>query len=235
MFKKSFVLIVLAGAAASAQAQIPVTDVALNSQTVANQAANLAKYVEQIAQLKRQYDQAKQTYENISGIRNIGGLMNNQLMRQYLPPDYQQAYNQLRNGQGGSLSGISGSLNQIVKTYQNKACNQIAGASPAVVRACTKAWQTHAMNQYVAEQGYKESARNITELNNFVTAIKTSPDAKSLQDLQARIAVEQIKLQNENLKLQQVAAMQKAQEDMERQNQYDSTQQMLKPTGSLRF
>lgn len=235
MFKKSIALILLAAAATGAHAQIPVTDVAMNGQTMTNQVANMAKYVEQITQLKRQYDQAKQTYENISGIRNIGGLMNSQLMRQYLPPDYQQAYNQLRNGQGGSLSGISGQLNTIVRTYQNKSCDQIAGASPAVVKACTKVWQTHAMNQYVAEQGYKESARNITELNNFVTAIKSSPDAKSLQDLQARIAVEQIKLQNENLKLQQVAQMQKAQEDMERQNQYDSTQQMLKPTGSLRF
>jgi type IV secretion system protein VirB5 len=235
MFKKSIALILLTAAATGAYAQIPVTDVAMNGQTLTNQAANMAKYIEQITQLKRQYDQAKQTYENISGIRNIGGLMNSQLMRQYLPPDYQQAYNQLRNGQGGSLSGISGQLNTIVRTYQNKACNQVAGASPAVVKACTKTWQTHAMNQYVAEQGYKESARNISELNNFVTAIKSSPDAKSLQDLQARIAVEQIKLQNENLKLQQVAQMQKAQEDMDRQNQYDSTQQMLKPTGSLRF
>ncbi|QOU76440.1 Type IV secretion system protein virB5 (plasmid) [Janthinobacterium sp. HH102] len=210
-------------------AQIPVTDVAMNSQTVANQAANLAKYVEQLSQLKMQLDQAKTTYNSISGLRNIGSMMKNDLLKQYLPADYQKAYDLLKAGKAGSLSGISGSLNEIAASYQAKECDANTTAS------CKKAWQTLAMNQFVGEQGYKQAAQNIANLEAFVNKIGTSPDPKSLQDLQARIAVEQVKMQNEQIKLQTLQMTQKAQEDMQRRNSHDRSQQMLQTETQIRF
>ncbi len=233
MLRKFFSIVVLFGFFSAAQAQIPVTDAAAIAQQTLNQAASIAKYVEQITQLKAQLDQTKQLFDNLNGLRNIGGLMQNQLLSQYLPPDYQQAYNLLRSSQGGSLAGISGTLNQIASTYQVRDCNQLANA--AQQRDCKAAWQTHSMNQYVGEQGYNQAAQNIQNLQQFVDSIKSAPDSKSMQDLQARIAVEQVKLQNEQMKLQTVQMMQKAQEDMRKQNASDNTVRMLQGTGSIRF
>ena len=234
MFRKFLISFgIAASIIGSAQAQIPVTDGAAIATAQANSAAAIAKYVEQIVQLKAQLDQAKMMFDNLNGLRNIGGLMQNQLLSQYLPPDFQQAYNALKSGQGGSMAGVSGSLNQIASMYQAQNCNQYATAQAQA--GCRSAWQTYSMNQYIGEQGYQQSAQNIQNLQSFVDSIKQSPDAKSMQDLQARISVEQVKLQNEQLKLQTVQMMMKAQEDRRKQNASDNTVRMLQGNGAIRF
>jgi type IV secretion system protein VirB5 len=237
MFRKFIAAVVFVlGFSGAAHAQIPVTDVAHITATQMSHIESIAKYIEQITQLRAQLDQARATYNSISGLRNIGSLMNNQLLSQYLPADYQQAFNALRSGQGGSMAGVSGNLNQIAAYYQAQNCQQGGGnTTPQAQQACKQAWQTLSMNQYVAEEGYKQSAQNIQNLQQFVNSINSSSDAKSMQDLQARIAVEQVKLDNERAKLQTVAMMQKAQEDMERRNQGDRVRQMLSTGTEIRF
>jgi type IV secretion system protein VirB5 len=232
MIRKLFAVVffVLSGAVS---AQVPVT-VTTDLPATLNQAANIAKYTEQITQLKAQLSQAQQTYQSLSGLRDIGGLMNDKLLSQVLPPDYQQAYNALKSGQAGSLSGISGNLNNIAALYQAQNCAQTT--TTAIAQAdCKRTWQNLSMNQYVGEQGYQQAAQNIQNLQTFVDSIKGSPDAKSLQDLQARIAVEQVKIANENIKLQNVQILKQAQEEMRKQNASDNTSRMLQSGGQIRF
>ena len=216
-------------------AQVPVTDVVLNQQTIANQVANIAKFSEQIIQLKAQLDQAKMLYTQLNGLRNVGNLLNNQLLTQYLPPDYQQALLNIKTGIGVA-AGISGNLNQIAKQYGLVDC-AIKNFTASTIATCKAQQQQMAMNQYVGDQGYKQAAQNIQNLQTFVNTIQTSEDPKALQDLQARIQLEQVKIQNEQVKLQTIAMMQKAQDDIKRQNQSDSVQQMLQPSTSsnIRF
>lgn len=232
MLKKIVIGLIAGFGISTAQAQIPVTDAVMNSQTIANQAANIAKFVEQITQLKAQLEQSKQMYNSLSGLRDVNNLLRNDLLAQYLPRDYKAAYDALKSGRNGDMAGVSGSLNQIAASAQARACeSQPRGQSAA----CKSAWQTMAMNQYVGEEGYRQSARNIQNLEQFVNKIGSSPDAKTVQDLQARIAVEQVKLQNEQIKLQTIQMMQKAEEDMRLQNQHDNTQQMLRTSTPIRF
>jgi type IV secretion system protein VirB5 len=227
MFKKLitvlFLVCVFHGAA---HAQIPVTD-ALGLQ---QQLAQVAQWTKQIAAMKQQYEQLKNTFESLNGLRDIGGLMKNELLAQALPTEFQDAYNLLKSGQGGNLAGISGTLNQIVSKYQAQGCqNQTAS------ELCKQAWQALSMNQFVAETGYNQAAKNIQNLENFVNAIKQAPDQKSINDLAARIQVEQVKMQNEAIKLQTVQLMQKAQDDIRRQNQAESTNKSLQSNGFIRF
>ncbi|HYD60586.1 MAG TPA: P-type DNA transfer protein VirB5 [Noviherbaspirillum sp.] len=210
---------------------VPVM-VTTDATAMANQIVNVSKYIEQINQLKSQLKQSKELFDNLNGLRNVGNLMKDELLKQYLPPEFQKAYQQLKSGKGGSLSGISGTLNEIVKAHQARNCSQYG--TQAAQADCRATWQNHAMNQYVGEAGYEQAAKNIQNLEAFISKIQSSPDSKSLQDLQARIAVEQVKLQNEHMKLQTIAHMQKAQEDMRRQNSIDNTVKMLKP-GMIRF
>lgn len=204
-----------------AWAQIPTVDIAA-----------IAKYSEQIIQMKQQLDQSWQLYNQLNGLRNVGSLMNDRLVQQTLPPDFVAAYNALRSGRTGSLSGISGSLSEIQKMYQSGDCSKYPTSSTRA--ACEEKWRDNAMNQYIGEAGYQQAARNIQELQTFVDAIRTSPDPKTLQDLQARISVEQIKLQNEQMKLNTVLQMQKARDEMNRTNAIENTVNMLKP-GMIRF
>jgi type IV secretion system protein VirB5 len=230
--KKLVCAITIIAAWTSVSAQIPVTDGANLANSISSQVENIAKYTQQLQQMKLQVEEAKRMYSQLNGLRDVGGLMNDKLLRQSLPPEYQQAVNALMTNKGGALSGISGSLKDISKQYQAQSCDQYA--STAVQKECRATWQTHSMNQYVGQAGYDNATKNIDDLQQFVNAIKTSSDPKSLQDLQARISVEQVKLENEKMKLDAVAAMKKTQEEMRRQNAIDNTIKGLKP-GMIRF
>lgn len=221
----------LIGSANAMGQGMPVYDNAMNIQTASNQAANIAKYIQQIVELKNQLEQAKLLYSKLNGLRDVGGIMRNELLAQTLPPDYQKAYNSLKNG--NNLAGISGSLNAIVKQYATQDC--AVNNSGMALKNCQIKQRQNALDQYVGEEGYRQSAKNIANLENFVNSIKSSSDPKSLQDLQARIQTEQVRIQNEQVKLQTIAMMQDAQKKIQEQNQSENTQKMLKPSKPIQF
>jgi type IV secretion system protein VirB5 len=230
---KLFTVAILTLATRVASAQYPVS-VVFDATASINQTANIAQYAKQVAVLGQQYTQLQQTYSSLNGLRNVGNLMNNALLTQYLPPDLQKAFMALKNGQGGALGGISGSLNQIAASNQAQSCAQTS-VNAATIRSCNQAWQTMSMNKFVGQAGYDQTASNIKNLQQFVGAITTSSDPKSLQDLQARIAVEQVKMQNEQMKLQTVAMMQRADEDLARARNAQTTQQALMAPMEMRW
>jgi type IV secretion system protein VirB5 len=215
-------------------AQIPVTDAAAISNQRLTHAESILKAVEQIAQLKAQLDQAKQLYDNLNGLRNAGALMKDDLLRQDLPPGYSKTYSDVISAKNSNNSSISGSLSDIAKQYQREQdyCNNY---NKAYADECRATWRAHAAKQKVGEQGYEQAAKNIQNLERFVDKIQTSPDAKSVQDLQARIAVEQVKVQNEMVKLQTVQMMEQAQADMRKRNATEGTVRMLETSSPIRF
>lgn len=80
-------VVVFAGAA---HAQIPVTDVAHISTTVANQVEQIAKWAQQYNQLQQQITQYQQQYSAITGSRGMGALLDNTALKAALPADWQQ-------------------------------------------------------------------------------------------------------------------------------------------------
>lgn len=233
MSNQRFVAAALICAAGFACAAQPVT-VLFDATASANQAVNIAQITKQVVLLQQQYAQLQQSYNTLNGLRNVGNLMNSDLLAQYLPADYQKAYTALKNGQGGSLASISGSLNQIAAANQAQSCAR-SSADPVSIQSCNQAWQTLSMNKYVGQAGYDQTASNISKLQQFVGTITSTSDPKSLQDLQARIAVEQVKMQNEQMKLQTVAMMQRADEDLARARNAQTTQQALMAPMNMRW
>ena len=76
--------------AGAAQAQIPVTDVASISTSVANQVESIAKWAQQFNQLQQQIQQYQQQYAAITGPRGMGALLDNTALKAALPADWQQ-------------------------------------------------------------------------------------------------------------------------------------------------
>lgn len=80
-------VVVFAGAA---NAQIPVTDVAHISTSIANQVESIAKWAQQFNQLQQQIQQYQQQYAAITGSRGMGALLDNTALKAALPADWQQ-------------------------------------------------------------------------------------------------------------------------------------------------
>lgn len=202
---------------------IPVYDNA----SVLQQIQQVISWGKQLEEMKNHLTQMKATYDSLNGLRDIGGLMNNQLLNQYLPKDYQAALADLKSGKAGAFNGISGSLNDIIAANQYWTCKN-QSAKPAEQAACTKQWQELAVQRKVGDLGYQQAATNIDNLQQFITGIKTAPDAKTMQDLAARIQVEQVRMQNEQIKLQTVEMMRQADERLRQQASMDNFQGAMK-------
>jgi type IV secretion system protein VirB5 len=84
-----------------AGAQIPVT-VTSDVPATMHQIETIMKWTEQLRSMSDQLDQMRQVYGTLQGMRNLGSLMNNDLLTQYLPQDYVGSVKALRSG-GGSF------------------------------------------------------------------------------------------------------------------------------------
>ncbi len=83
---------------------IPVFDAANLTQQIKSSAEELFQLIEQVTTLKQQYDQLQQTYKAITGMRNLGDIMNNPLLKEYIPNDWKNVYDSVKSG------GYQGSL-----------------------------------------------------------------------------------------------------------------------------
>lgn len=73
-------------------------------------AAGLAQALQTVVQLKQQIDEIKGLRSQLEGIRNMGDLLNQPELRNYLPTDWKGVYDQVKNG---GYKGLDGSFNAI--------------------------------------------------------------------------------------------------------------------------
>jgi type IV secretion system protein VirB5 len=225
--KALLVAAIVSGGATVAHAQIPVTDAASIGQTIMNHAETIAKWKQQYDQMKetteklqQQIQETQAVWNTLKGNRNLGSILNNDLLTQYLPQDYQAAAKALQSG-SGEFTGISGSLQDIVKQSQLKSCAEL-NSDPAQRDACAKQWQALALNKQVGDMGYKKAAENIANLQQYIQNINGSTDQKAISEVAARIQVETVRMQNEQIKLQTISMMEEADRKLKQQQTIDS-------------
>ncbi|MCW8166983.1 P-type DNA transfer protein VirB5 [Verminephrobacter aporrectodeae subsp. tuberculatae] len=205
-FKKLFGAITLFFGLAignSAQAGLPVIDAANLAQAV----HQVAAWGEQAAQMKKQIEQMKQQYESMNGTRGMGSLVNNPPSRQYLPEEYKTI---LQNGVGQWEAIYNAAKKFDIST------TTLAGNSDTVQAFQAVAKQA-AINRATAEEGYKAASKRFADIQVLLDRINTAPEAKDIADLQARIQVEQVMLQNEANKLTALQMLASAQRDLHTQ------------------
>jgi type IV secretion system protein VirB5 len=208
-----------AGFAGAAHAQVPVT-VTSDIPATMNQIETIAKWGEQLSSMDKQLDQMRQVYGTLQGMRNLGNLMNNDLLTQYLPEDYVGAVRAMRNG-GGSFAGVSGSVSDIVRSNQLRSCAELN--SDATMRAqCNQQWQQLALQKQIGDMGYRKASDNIRNLQTFVRSINATTDQKAISEVQARIQVETVRMQNEQIKLSTIQAMEEADRRLQQQSAIDN-------------
>jgi len=200
-------------------AQVPVT-VTSDLPATINQIETIARWAEQLDAMRRQLEQMRQVYGTLQGPRHLGSLLNTDLLNQYLPQDYLGAAENLRHG-GGAFSGISGSLDDIVRASQLRSCAEL-NANAQMRLACTQQWQRLALQKHVGDMGYRKASENIRNLQTFVGSINASTDQKAISEVQARIQVETVRMQNEQIKLSTIQAMEEADRRLRQRSAIDN-------------
>lgn len=199
-------LLLSAFATTNANAAWPVIDAA----NLANTAKQVQAWAKQFEQMRSQINQMKSQFDSMNGTRGIADLLKNPELYDFLPHDFVSVLS--ADGSGGI--GAS----SLMTTLKLFGIDQ-TGIDPA--SATGKLFQNtqnqNAVFRMLGEQGYKSMANRLTQLALLTKSIDGATDPKAIADLQARISAEQGFIQNEQAKLQVIAQMQAAQEQIRQQ------------------
>jgi len=175
-------------------------------------AANLAQAVQQVMAWQQQYQQMQQQISNTTGVRNMGNIANS--TRQYLPAEYQTLISQgIGNYEAiyNAAKIFDMSLSQIANSPTGQAFEGIARQA--------------ALNRASAEMAYNQASQRFASIQILMDRINQAPDDKDIQDLQSRIQVEQVMMQNEANKLRTLQMLSQAQRDIAMQQSAERAMQ----------
>lgn len=187
----------------TAHAGIPVIDGANLAQAI----IQVQSWAQQYSQMVQQIQQAQQQYNSISGIRNMGSLVNNPAMRQYLPSDYSTILSQ---GVGNWAA-----IRQAAQRFDVAMTSLSANSDSA--QAFNQVAKQAALNRATAETAYSTASQRFSDIQVLLDKVNNAPDAKDMADLQGRIQAEQVMMQNEANKLQMLQQLASAQRDLQNQ------------------
>jgi type IV secretion system protein VirB5 len=199
-----------AGSATAQWATFDVSNFMQNLQQVQQLNQSLQEMQNQLAQLKQQTAQAQQTYSSMTGSRGMGNLVRSSV------GDYQTGlYNQ---GQSNT-----GAIAQLAASIKEKAgylsTQDMSGINSAYQQRLQQNGDAAANQQAQAQMVFQHSGEEFQNIQSLMGEIDQTQDPKAIADLQARIQIQQVTLQNQLLQAQAMAAMTAAQDRVDQQRE----------------
>jgi type IV secretion system protein VirB5 len=202
---------------------IPVIDVANLVQTVqqvVNDITQINNQVQQITQLQNQL-------QSMNGIRDLGNVFNNPLLKNYVPAEaftYLNAVN---------TSGYSG-LNATAKLLRDAAmvynCLDLTGDART---HCQATLAQPYQQKGLLQDAMTSAAGRLSQIQSLMGQINATTDQKSVQEIQARIGAENALLAHEMSQLQMLQGMADSEERIARSRERERQYQMLGRTGKV--
>lgn len=231
--KKSLIAAAIAfGCITQTQAGIPVS-VVLDATAQINQVQNFAQMLkeyatmlEQLQQMRNQFSQMEKEFSSITGSRNLGDILNDPQFKQYLPDNWQDVYQGVRNNGYDGLSNSAKALRDTSKVFD--ACEYIT--DPTEKRICNAQAVKPAQDQAFANDAYKKSQDRVGQIESLMRKINQTNDPKAIAELTARIQAEQAMIQNEQTKLSLYQASAEAEERLLEQQKLETTKKLIKST-----
>jgi len=216
------VLIAFGGGNVQAQG-IPVIDVANLVQTiqqVLDDVTAINNQVQQITQLQSQLD-------SINGMRNLGNVFNNPMLRNYVPAE---AYTYLNAVNSSGYSGLNATAKALRDAGMVYNCMDLAGAART---DCQAALAQPYQQKGLLQDAMKSAAGRLTQINSLMDQIDATTDQKAVQEIQARIGAENALLAHEVSQVQMLQGMADSEERIARSRERERQYQMLGRTGKI--
>jgi type IV secretion system protein VirB5 len=160
--------------------------------------AELAQQMVQVQQLTQQIENQEAQYRALTGNSSLGAIMNDASLRNYLPEQWQDIYDQAKRG---SLSGISSSMRSI---------EQQEGMTDATTPGQQRYYDVLAANKAMNEQAYSATMARLNNIQSLMQQSNLTQDPAEKADLQNRMTAEEAMVSNEQTRLQLTAQLQQA-------------------------
>lgn len=235
-FIRSLVIALTLTFPVAVKAQIPTTDIVNNITHILNQTQSMAEWAEQInamyqqiENMEKQYAQMEREYERITGSRNLGQILNNPMFRNYLPEEWRDLYDATRRGGYASLTGNAKTL------YDD---NQVFDMCAHLVndvhrKGCESQAIKGAQDQAFATTAYDAAKNRVDQIEGLMAEINNTEDPKAIAELQARIAVEQTAIQNEQTKLSMFQMIANSERELQAQRLREAEAKTWAATGRI--
>jgi type IV secretion system protein VirB5 len=202
---------------------IPVIDadnLVQTVQQVMNDITQIRNQVEQIVQLQNQL-------KSINGFRNLGTVLNNPLLKNYVPAEAYTYLNVVNSSGYSGLSGTGKALRDVGMIYN---CMDLTGSARTECQAALAAPYQH---KGLLQDAMKSAAGRLTQITGLMERINATNDQKGVQEIQARIAAENALLAHEVSQVQMLQGMADSEERIARSRDRERQYQMLTRTGKV--
>jgi type IV secretion system protein VirB5 len=210
-------------------AQLAVMDVALLTSQQSYNAESIAQALEQLAQLQSQLTQMEREYESLTGTRNLGTILNNPQLRNYLPENWQTVYDDVRRGGYSGLSDSAKSIYNQNTLYDSCQFHTQVEEKKVCEARAVKAAQDKAFSV----EAFEKSKQRLTQIENLMQEINTTRDPKAIAELQARLSAEQSAITNEQTKLQLFQMSSQIEDQLQQQRNHEIAMREAAKTGTL--
>lgn len=205
---------------------IPVINIPQQAQDLANHIEDIAKYIEQIEQMKSQLTQMQQQYQALTGSRNLGEILNNPALKDYLPADWQDVYSKVASGGYKGLTGSAAAIRDANALFDT--CAKKAGSDKTL---CERAASKAAQDKAFAIESFDKAKSRWDQIAGLMRQINSTTDPKSIAELQARITAETAAVQNEQTKMQLYAMTAQAEDRLIQQQRREANAKTWSATG----
>ncbi|MDQ2736660.1 MAG: P-type DNA transfer protein VirB5 [Pseudomonadota bacterium] len=177
--------------ATAANAGIPVIDVAALVQAV----QEVMQSIEQITNQIRQIEQLQSQYQAITGARNLGDVMNNPALQNYIPANATQL---LGNVQSSGYSGLTDSARTLRDAQMTYNCLNLSGSAQT---QCQSGLAMPYQQKALMQDAMDAARGRIGQIQSLMQQINATPDAKAVAEIQARLDAENAMLQHQQTQI----------------------------------
>ncbi|MBS7545519.1 type IV secretion system protein [Ancylobacter oerskovii] len=173
---------------------VPTVDVA----AIAQMLQQFMVLQDQLKNMKSQLEEAQKQVNAMTGTRGMENVLKGE-NRNVIPTNWQET---LAVMNGGEITGLAKSIRDNASRVDTAALDRMAPA----LRELSEGWANSAASeQAAAGTAYNSASERFARLQSLMDAIPQATDMKAIADLQARIQVEQVMLENESIKMQALA------------------------------
>jgi type IV secretion system protein VirB5 len=221
--KVAAAVLIALGAGHARATGIPVIDVANLFQSVQQVINDITQINNQIQQIKRLQTQI----ESINGIRNLGDVFNNPLLKNYIPAEAFTYLNAVNTSGYSGLNATAKMLRDVSMIYN---CLDLTGDART---SCQASLSQPYQQKGLLQDAMKTAAGRLTQIQSLMTQINATTDQKSVQEIQARIGAENALLAHEMTQVQMLQGMADSEERIARSRERERQYQMLGRTGKV--
>ncbi|MBK1611907.1 type VI secretion protein [Rubrivivax gelatinosus] len=187
---------------------------------VMNDVTQIANQVEQIQRLQAQI-------ESSNGRRLLGAVANDPGLRNYVPAEVFTALNAVDGSGYSGLTSTAKALRDAARIYN---CEDRGGDART---ACQAALARPYQHKGLLQDAMQAAAGRLAQIDALMDEIDATSDPKAIQEIQARVELENAQLAHEASQIQMLQGMADSEERIERSRERERQQQNLTRTSSL--